>query len=104
MSPRRPTRTRRCHRRRHAAGNRLGRGEDALAIGAVSATSALGAAVSIDAGGSIVYDPTVALQYLRPGQVVTDSFDYAVFDGSGGTDIATVSLTVAGRADTDPLL
>jgi len=77
---------------------------DALAISGVSATSALGATVSIGAGGSILYDPTAALQYLKPGQVVTDSFDYTILDGSGGTDIATVSLTVAGRADTDPLL
>jgi VCBS repeat-containing protein len=77
---------------------------DGLAIGAVSATSALGATVSMGAGGSIFYDPTAALQYLKPGQVVTDSFDYSILDGSGGTDIGTVSLTVAGRADTDPLL
>ena len=77
---------------------------DALAIGAVSATSALGAAVSIGAGGSILYDPTAALQSLKPGQVVTDSFDYTVYDGNGGMDIATVSLSVAGRADTDLLL
>jgi len=77
---------------------------DALAIASVSATSARGSAVSITADGSIVYDPTAALQSLQPGQVVTDSFDYTVFDGNGGTDIGTVSLTVAGRADTDPLL
>jgi VCBS repeat-containing protein len=77
---------------------------DGLAIGAVSATSALGATVSMGAGGSIFYDPTAALQYLKPGQVVTDSFDYSILDGSGSTDIATVNLTVAGRADTDPLL
>jgi VCBS repeat-containing protein len=77
---------------------------DGLAIGAVSATSALGATVSMGAGGSIFYDPTAALQYLKAGQVVTDSFDYSILDGSGGADIATVSLTVAGRADTDPLL
>jgi VCBS repeat-containing protein len=77
---------------------------DALAIGAVSAKSALGATVSLGAAGSILYDPTAALQYLKPGQVVTDSFDYAVVDGHGGTDIATVSLSVAGRADIDALL
>ena len=77
---------------------------DGLAIGAVAAKSTLGAAVSIAADGSIVYDPTAALQSLKPGQVVTDSFDYTVCDGNGGTDIGTVSLTVAGRAETDPLL
>jgi len=77
---------------------------DALAIGGVSAISALGAAVSIGAGGSILYDPTAALQYLKPGEVVTDSFDYTIIDGNGGADLATVSLTIAGRADTGPLI
>ena len=77
---------------------------DALAIGGVSATSTLGGAVSIGADGSVVYDPTVALQFLKPGQVVTDSFDYTVLDGRGGMDIGTASLTVAGRADADSLL
>jgi hypothetical protein len=77
---------------------------DALAIADVSETSARGSEVSITADGSILYVPTDALRYLLPGQVVIDSFDYTVYDGNGGTDIATVSLTVAGRADTDPLL
>jgi VCBS repeat-containing protein len=79
---------------------------DALAIGAVSETSTLGGAVSIDAAGSIVYDPTKALQLqsLQPGEIVTDSFNYVVVDGHGGVDIGLVSLTVVGRADADSLL
>ena len=52
----------------------------------------------------LVIDPAAALQSLQPGQVVTDSFDYTVFDGNDGTDIGTVSLTVAGRAEPDSLL
>jgi VCBS repeat-containing protein len=64
-------------------------------------TSARGAAISLDANGDIVYDPTMAqkLQDLSAGEIVADSFDYTVSDGHGGTDIATVSLTVAGIAD-----
>jgi len=84
--------------------NDLDSENDAVAISGVSATSVLGATVSIGAAGSIVYDPTAALQYLQPGQVVTDSFDYAVVDGHGDVGIGTVSLTVAGRADADSLL
>ena len=77
---------------------------DSLAIGAVSATSTLGAAVSIGAGGVILYDPSAALQHLSAGNVVADSFDYTILDGNGGTSIGTVNLTVAGRADSDPLV
>jgi VCBS repeat-containing protein len=77
---------------------------DLLALDSVSPTSALGGAVSIDENGDIVYDPRAALQYLDAGQIVTDSFDYVVTDGNGGTDTASLSFTVAGRADTDSLL
>lgn len=77
---------------------------DALSLFAVSATSALGGAVSIDENGAIVYDPRAALQHLVAGQIVTDSFDYVVSDGNGGADTASLSFTVAGRADSDVLL
>jgi len=77
---------------------------DSLAIGAVSPTSTLGATVSIGAGGIILYDPSAALQQLRAGEVVADSFDYTIVDGNGGISIGSVNLTVAGRTDTDPLV
>jgi VCBS repeat-containing protein len=77
---------------------------DLLALASVSATSVLGGAVSIDENGDIVYDPRAALQHLDAGQIVTDSFDYVVSDGNGGTDTASLSFTVAGRADSDTLL
>ena len=78
----------------------------------VAADDALTTAEDMPVSGNVVSNDadvdgdalTAALQYLNPGQVVTYSFDYTILDGSGGTDIATVSLTVAGRADTDPLL
>jgi hypothetical protein len=70
----------------------------------VSARSALGAAVSIGEDGTILYDPTAALQHLSIGQVVADSFDYTIVDGKGGVDVATVSLTVAGRAEAEALV
>jgi len=77
--------------------------EDILAIylDSLQMTSAKGAAISLDANGDIVYDPTMAqkLQDLSAGEIVTDSFDYTVSDGHGGTDIGTVSLTVAGLAE-----
>ncbi|MDH4324549.1 MAG: cadherin-like domain-containing protein, partial [Betaproteobacteria bacterium] len=74
---------------------------DLLSIFSVSATSALGAAVSINSAGDIVYDPTAAalLQLLAAGETTVDTFDYTVIDGKGGEDTATVQLSVAGRAE-----
>jgi hypothetical protein len=52
-------------------------------------------------GTDITYDPTQAttLQALAVGETATDTFDYTVSDGQGGTDTATVTLTVAGAND-----
>jgi VCBS repeat-containing protein len=73
----------------------------AIYLDSLQMTSDRGAAISLDANGDIVYNPTLSqeLQGLQAGQIVADSFDYTVSDGHGGTDIATVSLTVAGLAD-----
>jgi VCBS repeat-containing protein len=74
--------------------------KDVFNIFSVSATSELGAAVSLDAvSGNVVYDPTTGLNYLSSGQIVTDSFTYTIADGHGGFDTAKVSLTVKGLND-----
>jgi len=76
---------------------------DPLEFAQVMALSALGAAVSINGDGNVVYDPTVSqeLQDLSAGDIVEDSFQYKVSDGQGGTsDWASVSLSVLGQADT----
>ncbi|MSP75358.1 MAG: hypothetical protein EXR12_04405 [Rhodospirillaceae bacterium] len=74
---------------------------DVLHIGSVSATSALGAAVSIDSNGTITYDATAAsaLQALGLGDAATDSFDYTVFDDHGSSSTATVTFSVGGVND-----
>lgn len=81
---------------------------DALTIASLSDADAtkpgnqttLGATISI-VGGQIHYDPTTSaqLQALNDGQSLNDSFTYAVSDGFGGTDTATVAVAVAGRDD-----
>ncbi len=72
-----------------------------LAVTAFDVTSAQGAVVSVNADGSFTYNPTaaVAVQALAVGQTLVDTFNYTVSDGAGGTDIGTVSITVAGRND-----
>nr|WP_321443437.1 Ig-like domain-containing protein [uncultured Cohaesibacter sp.] len=74
---------------------------DALTVTSVSATSANGASVVLNNGGTISYDPTssATLQALSEGESIEDSFTYTISDGNGGTDSATVTLTIEGRND-----
>ncbi|MBD7920131.1 tandem-95 repeat protein [Cellulomonas sp. Sa3CUA2] len=61
---------------------------DELSVRSVTPTSAQGGTVTIDPDGSVVYTP-------RPGFRGTDTFDYVVQDSRGGSDTATVTVTVA---------
>ncbi len=70
-----------------------------LTIGSVSGTSALGAAVSLDGSGNVVYDPTGALDSLATGETATDSFTYTVSDGADNSDPVTVTFNVTGVND-----
>ena len=80
---------------------------DTLSVSAVSATSLLGATLTLvdsDNNGvfdRIDYDPTAvaAIQALTEGGTIEDSFTYTVSDGKGGTDTAVVNLTIAGTND-----
>ncbi|MGJ8569716.1 MAG: tandem-95 repeat protein [Hoeflea sp.] len=74
---------------------------DTLSVSAVSATSAHGAAITLNGDGTISYDPTAAatLQALGDGDTTTDTFTYTVSDGHGGFDDATVTVTVNGIND-----
>ncbi len=74
---------------------------DTLAIVSVSAVSARGASVSINAAGDVVYNPggSASLQALTRGQQATDTFTYVVTDASGATSTATVTITVDGRLE-----
>ncbi|MCT4655202.1 MAG: cadherin-like domain-containing protein [Cohaesibacter sp.] len=74
---------------------------DTLSITSVSATSTNGASMMLNGNGTISYDPTNAtkIQFLAKGETLEDSFTYSVTDGNGGTNTATVTLTVEGRND-----
>jgi len=64
-------------------------------------TSTEGATVSVNADGTINYDPSTStsLQALNEGQTATDTFTYTVQDGSGQTNSATATITVHGLLD-----
>jgi len=63
-----------------------------------------GAALIVNGDGTISYDPSAAanLQALNDGESIVDTFTYTVSDGNGGSDTATVSVTVNGANDGNP--
>ena len=69
---------------------------DTISLGQIAATSARGAAISIDAQGRAVYDPGDIFAGLGTGATTTDSFSYTVMDSHGAASTATVNLTING--------
>jgi VCBS repeat-containing protein len=74
---------------------------DVLHVSATIATSAMGAAISLNTDGTVHYDPALAaaIQALAQGETATDTFSYTASDGHGGTDVATVSVALLGVND-----
>ncbi len=67
-------------------------------------TSATRGQVTLNADGSITYDPRGRFDDLSNGQIAHDFFTYRIADGHGATDEATVSVAIAGRSDTERLI
>ncbi len=55
--------------------------------------------VSINAANQLVFDPGDEFDSLGDGETAVVSFDYTISDGKGGTDTATVTVTVNGTDD-----
>ena len=86
-------------------------GGDILSISAVNGIAAdIGSAITLSSGalltlnadGTFDYDTNGAFDSLSGTQNGADSFTYTLSDGDGGTDTATVNLTVNGLND-DPI-
>jgi VCBS repeat-containing protein len=79
---------------------------DVLHVSGFSATSAMGAAISLNPDGTLRYDPTEAddIQMLARGETAIDTFEYTASDGNGGTSVATVSVALLGADEPDPAL
>ena len=60
-------------------------------------TLASGALLTINSDGSFSYDPNSQFT-LTAGETATDSFDYTIGDGNGGTDTATVTIAISANA------
>lgn len=69
-------------------------------------TLASGAEVTLNAGGTVQYDPTTStsLKGLSVGQTQTETFDYTIADTEGSTDTATVSIVVNGVNEVPTIL
>jgi len=78
--------------------NDVDRDADVLTVVAVDPTATLGL-VTDNGDGTFDYDPNGQFEALAAGQSGTDSFAYTVSDGNGGTDTATVEITVNGVND-----
>ncbi|MGH1491981.1 MAG: Ig-like domain-containing protein [Acidimicrobiales bacterium] len=74
---------------------------DPLTVTGFDATSANGAAVTVNPDGSFTYDPTgvPAIEALGAGETLADTFTYTIGDGNGETDTATATVFVAGVND-----
>ncbi|NET36768.1 MAG: hypothetical protein F6K19_32860, partial [Cyanothece sp. SIO1E1] len=55
--------------------------------------------LTLNADGTFSYDPNGQFENLNDGDIATDSFTYTIGDSSGGTDSATVNITVDGVTD-----
>ncbi|MEM7465993.1 MAG: Ig-like domain-containing protein, partial [Pseudomonadota bacterium] len=72
-------------------------GSDMLTVGAVDTTGTTGTVTL--AGGTVAYDPNGQFESLANGETAIDTFVYTVADGNGGTDVATVNVTITGDND-----
>ena len=62
-----------------------------------------GALLTLNADGTFAYDPNGQFDGLAQGESDTDSFTYTISDGNGGSDGATVTLTINGLTSTQGL-
>jgi VCBS repeat-containing protein len=69
-------------------------GSSAAVGGTITLTS--GAKLTVKADGSYTYDPNGKFDSLAAGRTTTDSFNYTVSDGAGGTSTATATITITG--------
>jgi VCBS repeat-containing protein len=60
-----------------------------------------GASLNVQSDGTYAYNANGAFEFLNDGETATDSFTYTVSDGTGGTDTATVTITISGVTDLD---
>ena len=58
-----------------------------------------GANLTVGPLGAFIYNPNGTFDSLDVGETAVDTFTYLIDDGNGGTDTATVSITITGAED-----
>ena len=76
---------------------------DTLTATNLDTSSTLGL-VTLNADGSFTYDPNGQFNFLLPGQIATDTFSYTANDGTGDSNVATVTITIIGVDVTAPIV
>jgi hypothetical protein len=72
---------------------------DTITVTALDTSGTVGDVNAWDPDGSLTYDPNGQFEYLQTGDSAIDSFTYTVSDDNGGTDTATVIITINGVND-----
>ena len=71
---------------------------DVLNVSSIDTSSTTGQ-VTNNGDGTFTYDPNGQFEYLAVGESTTDSFDYTISDGNGGSSTATITITINGAND-----
>ncbi len=71
---------------------------DAENVG-VERTTAKGAKATVNADGSVVYDPNGQFDSLDTGDTDTDAVTYRISDGDATSNVATLTITIDGAND-----
>ncbi|MEQ9621877.1 Ig-like domain-containing protein [Coleofasciculus chthonoplastes] len=75
---------------------------DTLTFASLDTSNTLGT-VTLNADNTLTYNPNHAFAFLTQGETATDSFIYTLYDGNGGIDTATVTVTINGSNDAPTL-
>jgi large repetitive protein len=88
-----------------ALGNDVDPDSDPLTVSAVNGAPAnvgvpvagsTGGLFTVNADGTVSFDPNGEFDALPPGDTATTTVTYTISDGQGGTDTATITVTVTG--------
>ncbi|MBS0560750.1 MAG: tandem-95 repeat protein, partial [Proteobacteria bacterium] len=69
---------------------------DKLTLVSVNTTGTRGQVIINSTYNTITYEPHQVYAYLSVGETATDTFQYTVSDGQGGTSTATETVTITG--------
>ncbi len=72
---------------------------DDVEIASIDTTGTLGSVIVNADNDSVTYDPNGQFESLGSGEMAQDVFSYSVEDGFGGSDSATVTVTILGAND-----